>query len=61
MFDLNTYEFLFEYEQHINFAKSYSVLGDSYHDLFHYFDINGGYIGISFADSKDAETFLSLV
>ena len=57
MLDLNTYEFLFEYEQHINFCKSYIGLND----YFYYFDMKGGLIGFSFADSNDAEIFLNLV
>ena len=57
MLDLNTYEQFFEYELHIDFKPDYLIQDD----YFYYFEIEGGFIGFSFADSNDADNINLLV
>mmetsp|Transcript_20061 Transcript_20061/g.22712 ORF Transcript_20061/g.22712 Transcript_20061/m.22712 type:complete len:594 (+) Transcript_20061:49-1830(+) len=53
MFELNTYDLLFETELYEDFKEHYHELNE----YFHCFEIDGGYVGFSFSDSKDASKF----
>ena len=57
LYDINTYDLLFQTELYINFHQDYRELTDN----FHCFPLEKVVVGLEFANVHDASAFKSLV
>ena len=57
LYETDTYDKLFQVELYSEFNKHYNILSDK----FHCFEMNSGFIGIKFENSKEAEKFVESI
>ena len=57
LFDLNTFEIIFESELY----KKFNIFYSECNDYFHCFEIHNGFIGFRFADSNEAKSIIKTI